>query len=63
MIVYIIVASLAFVAGIGGVIWAVCICTKRWDASLFEKVLHCNTDMVYNLSIYSYLIAIDISIA
>jgi len=29
MIVYIIVASLAFVAGIGGVIWAVCICTKR----------------------------------
>lgn len=29
MIVYIIIASLAFVAGIGGVIWAVCICTKR----------------------------------
>ena len=29
MLVYIIVASLAFVAGIGGVIWAVCICTKR----------------------------------
>lgn len=29
MVIYIVVASLAFVAGIGGVIWAVCICTKR----------------------------------
>ncbi|XP_029205947.2 uncharacterized protein LOC114969793 isoform X4 [Acropora millepora] len=29
MIIYIVVASLAFVAGISGVIWAVCICTKK----------------------------------
>ena len=35
---YIIVASLAFVAGIGGVIWAVCICTKRLEHTIIFDI-------------------------
>jgi len=44
MIVYIIVASLAFVAGIGGVIWAVCICTKRQKLRKQRRMLDDDED-------------------
>lgn len=44
MIVYIIAASLAFVAGIGGVIWAVCICTKRQKLRKQRRMLDDDED-------------------
>ncbi|CAH3168884.1 unnamed protein product [Pocillopora meandrina] len=44
MIVYIIAASLAFVAGIGGVIWAVCICMKRQKLRKQRRMLDDDED-------------------
>lgn len=44
VIVYIIAASLAFVAGIGGVIWAVCICTKRQKLRKQRRMLDDDED-------------------
>ncbi|PFX26787.1 hypothetical protein AWC38_SpisGene8572, partial [Stylophora pistillata] len=44
MIVFIIAASLAFVAGIGGVIWAVCKCTKRQKLRKQRRMLDDDED-------------------